>query len=106
MEVRYWNVGAGVRPRGLEFISGFTWSLKFQFDPVAETLDLTAISAPSRISSFGLSLALTSYNEALASRMLPDIDISNFTQAALRRDNFASRGSLIVVSSSQVIIPC
>lgn len=108
MELRYWTVGAGVRlfSERIEFISGFTWSLRFQFDPVAETLDFTAITAPAAISSFGLPEGLTGYNEALGGQKLPDIDISNFTQAALRRDNFASRGSLLVVNSSgQVISP-
>src|SRR5260370_11705544 len=105
MEVRYWNVGAGVRPRGLEFISGFTWSLKFQFDPVAETLDLTAISAPSRISSFGLSLALTSYNEALPSRILPDIDISTFTHPPLPPDTFPTRRPLTLPSITPSLLP-
>jgi hypothetical protein len=99
IELKYWTIAvAGMRymPRmrrtRTQPVSGFTWSALLSYDADRRSLDLTSISAPRPINSFDYLTPVNRYFDALADAGLRDmkIDVSNFTKAAMRRQNFGA----------------
>ena len=99
LELKYWTVAlAGLRymPRqkrtNLRFVSGFTWSAQLTYDADTRSLDLTAIVAPRLVEAFDFETPVNQYFAALADPNLRDmkIDTSNFTKAAMQRQNFGA----------------
>ncbi|MFC4033316.1 hypothetical protein ACFO3J_17730 [Streptomyces polygonati] len=95
-KLRYWTfaMGTRLRPRGgaraRVVLSGFTWAAVYQYDRDTDHLDFTAIEVPKAMGAFELDPLLAAYTDALNDPELRGgtIDLSNFTAAALRRDNF------------------
>jgi hypothetical protein len=86
----------------LELLSGFVWSAIFAFDQDSRTLTLDAIVEPELFSSANLQplydryvLAVNDVNLSKAT-----IDTSNFTKAAMRRDNFGAGAKLTFLNKS------
>jgi hypothetical protein len=99
IELKYWTVAiAGMRylpslgRTTLQPLSGFTWSALLSYDEDAQSLDLVAIRAPELIEAFDYLTPVNQYFAALANPELQNtaIDMSNFTKASMRRQNFGA----------------
>jgi hypothetical protein len=106
--LKYQTIAVACRPTktrsapGLDMISGFVWSAIFMFDEDSRTLTLSAIVAPEPLSSFDLRPLLDRYLLAVNDVDLSKatIDTSNFTKAAMRRDNFGAGVKLTFFNKS------
>jgi hypothetical protein len=92
----YWTVLVGVRGGrtrarpGTVMLSAVNWAALFQFDEDTGQMNLSAIRVPDRTLMFDLASGLAAYEAALREQTGATIDVSNFTRAAMRRDNFAA----------------
>jgi hypothetical protein len=97
IELRYFTYAVGTRARPtrgsnpLDVLSGFGWVAQLGYDEDTRTLRLTTVEAPELIATNVGGPALAQYRAALANQrtLNATIDTSNFTKAAMRRDNFA-----------------
>jgi hypothetical protein len=99
VELKYWTVAvAGLRympgtgRTKTQPVGGFTWSALLRHDDNTKSLNLAAIRAPELIGSFDYVTPVEQYFAALADPSLQNmtIDMSNFTKAAMRRQNFGA----------------
>ncbi|MBC8029579.1 MAG: hypothetical protein H7Z16_05660 [Pyrinomonadaceae bacterium] len=113
VELKYWTlVVAGMKylPRSgrttTRFLCGFTWSALLRYDSDTQSLDLTSIRAPTRVNAFNYEAPLTKYFAALTDPQLGNmtIDMSNFTKAAMRRQNFGADVKPNYVNGQGVVI--
>lgn len=113
IELKYWTVAiAGLRympSKGrtyTQIVNGFTWSALLRYDGDAQSLDLAAIREPELISSFDYVTPVEQYFAALANPDLQNmmIDTSNFTRAAMRRQNFGADVKPVYVNREGTII--
>ena len=108
LELRYWTLAVAQRSRALRsspsrvFLSGVTWTALFQFDEDTGQLAFSAIGQPQPVASAKMLPGLNAYNDAVQSPRAPGqvVDVSNFTKAAMRRDNFAAGTKLRFVDAS------
>ena len=108
LELRYWTLAVARRERALRsspsrvFLSGVTWTALFQFDEDTGQLTFSAIGEPQPVASANVLPGLNSYTAARNSPRAPGqlIDVSNFTKAAMRRDNFAAGTKVRFVDAS------
>ncbi len=105
LELRYWTVAVAVIKtlegtlRSLA-LSGFSWAAMFQFDEDTGSLAFTAVRQPEFVGGFNLSPPLRAFRTAMTQAAGASIDTSNFTLAAMRRDNFAAGSKLSFVDGS------
>lgn len=82
--------------------TGLTWSTLFQYDEDTGRLTLSAVAQPTEKRGFDVLPAVTQFNTAwqapAAARQA--IDKTNFTEATMRRDNFAAGNKLRFIDSS------
>ncbi|HUC57311.1 MAG TPA: hypothetical protein VMA95_07910 [Streptosporangiaceae bacterium] len=106
-ELRYWTMAVAVRTlrdkiaTSRYLLSGFTWSALFEFDEDTGAMNFAAIKEPAMDSFYlhpGLRAFWTARDSPQAAGQL--IDTSNFTLAAMRRDNFAAGSKLRFVDAS------
>lgn len=109
LELKYWTAAIGVRtgmatrarPR-LEMLSCVEWASLFQFDEDTGLMTLAAIREPKLTDSFapgpGVDKYLEAKNAAAGKNVV--INTSNFTKAAMARDNFAAGNKLSFVNAS------
>ncbi|HEX6872529.1 MAG TPA: hypothetical protein VF163_15640 [Micromonosporaceae bacterium] len=110
VELRYWTLAVAVRmlPDGIQtktvLLSGLTWSALFQFDEDTGAMTFAAIREPSQVAEFPLRQGLRAFWTARDSPEAVNrhIDTSNFTMAAMRRNNFAAGHKLRFVDQSGV----
>jgi hypothetical protein len=108
LELRYWTLAVAVTSIGARgrlsryTLSGFTWSAMFQFDEDTGSMDFAAIRQPQLIDNYALTPGLRAFSRARDSMLAADqdIDTSNFTKAAMRRDNFGGGSKLRFVDAS------
>jgi hypothetical protein len=106
LELRYWTLAVGdrrIRTRGRPrwtLLSCIEWAALFQFDEDTGVMSLAAIREPMP-ALFDVTAGLDAYGRAYASAT-GAIDVSNFTKAAMRRDNFAAGAKLSFVDLSNV----
>lgn len=108
LELKFWTVAAGVRQRVLRsspgplMLSCLKWSALFQFSEDTGLMTLTAIREPTLAESFDLNAGVAQYIKArdAAAKIDSVIDTSNFTKAAMTRDNFAAGNKLSFVNAS------
>lgn len=81
------------------FLSGIEWSVLFTWDEDSGLLEPSAIRAPRQMKSIGLLSILELYKKACRASNPGRIDISNFTLAAMRRDNFGAGRKLRFVNN-------
>lgn len=111
LELRYWtSVVLCLPPKSLRLgetgsnrlhlLSTITWSVLFQWDEDTRRLVRVGIRKPKKESSFSLTGVRTRFRQAVASATDTDtIDTSNFTLAAMRRDNFGASNKIGVVAT-------
>jgi hypothetical protein len=94
LSLDYVTAAAGITPHGgqnLWPLNAFSWSVLFQFDEDTGTLESTAVTAPQAVESFDGSSAIRRFTDAVkAPPPGATVDTTNFTLAAMRRDNFAA----------------
>jgi hypothetical protein len=113
LELRYWTLAVAYRERptritpSRQFLSGITWSALFQFDDDTGQLSFGAISEPQAAPGFEINPGLSAYRTArtAADAARHGIDPSNFTKAAMRRENFGAGTRLRFVDASGTDIP-
>ncbi|MGD0606888.1 MAG: hypothetical protein ABSA53_25285 [Streptosporangiaceae bacterium] len=102
LELRYWTMAvAGYRSAGQvrnRMLNGFTWSALFEFNEDDGSLTFDTVRKPVAASAFALGPALRAYRAARDGAVNRVIDTTNFTLAAMRRDNFAAGSKLNFLS--------
>ena len=108
LELKYSTIAVIQRQRALRGteleqltpLSGFSWSLLFEFDEDTRRLFPSAIRAPYALGAYDLVTPLRKFDAALNDPHLKDqkIDTSNFTRAAMRRSNLGSGAKFQFVS--------
>jgi hypothetical protein len=104
LELRYWTAAVSV---GTSFtgklsrrlLSAVTWTAQFQFDEDTGTLAFAAITEPVLTIDCPLTSAFQAFIRANKQNASATIDTSNFTLAAMSRDNFAAGTKLRFVPS-------
>lgn len=110
LELQYWtSVVACLPPKalrsgeasgnGLQVLSTINWSVLFQWDEDTRRLARVGIREPERKFSYNLDAVRTRFRQAVASSD-GTIDTSNFTLAAMRRDNFGASNKIGVVATT------
>jgi hypothetical protein len=92
---------AGYRSAGQvrnRMLNGFTWSALFEFNEDDGSLTFDTVRKPVAASAFALGPALRAYRAARDGAVNRVIDTTNFTLAAMRRDNFAAGSKLNFLS--------
>ncbi|GAA1260242.1 hypothetical protein GCM10009677_09380 [Sphaerisporangium rubeum] len=103
VEVNYATVLAASKPRLLReaprFLNGFTWSVLLRYNDDTQIMQATAIRGPKELTSFDAKPPTSAYFDARTSPLLKDyrIDTSNFTRAAMLRENFAAGTKLTYI---------
>lgn len=98
IELKYWTIAVAFRTREtrstprIEALSGLTWSALFQYDYDTRSLALSTIGEPRMVWGYDWITPYIKYNEARFNQNLANatIDTSNFTKAAMRRDNLGA----------------
>lgn len=102
LALEYWTTLVGVPPRQtraspLQMLGGIAWAALLQYDENTGQLSLDAIRDPHPAVAFDLTAGLAAYQRALTA--YPGrIDVSNFTRAAMRRDDFSAGSRLRLVT--------
>jgi hypothetical protein len=112
LELRYWTLAVAVRGFGpggrtsRHTLSGLTWSALFQFDEDTGSVTFAAIRRPKLIGAYALTAGLRAFSRARDSAFTraQHIDTSNFTKAAMRRENFAAGNKLQFVDDSGAVL--
>jgi hypothetical protein len=93
---RYQRSGSYFQP-----MSGFSWAVLFHFDEDTRRLLPAAVERPREVASYDFTTPLRQYYAALADPQLRTrtIDTSNFTRAAMLRDNLAAGTKLRFVDA-------
>ena len=112
LELKYWTAAIGVRARDtrssprLTMLSCLEWAALFQFDEDTGLMTLAAIREPKLNDSFnpgpGYAQFVKARDEASDEDTL--ISTSNFTKAAMARDNFAAGNKLSFVNAACIEI--
>jgi hypothetical protein len=114
LELKYWTAAVGVRttkdtrgnPR-LTMLSCLEWASLFQYDEDTGLMSLAAIRQPKLNTSFDPRPGLAQYIKARDAASEDEdgvVSISNFTKAAMARENFAAGDKIRFVSSSATAI--
>jgi hypothetical protein len=104
LELRYWTAAVSV---GTSFtgklsrrtLSAVTWTAQFYFDEDTGALTFSSVTQPELIESYPVTTAFLAFSRAKKQNAHATIDTSNFTLAAMRRDNFAAGTKLRFVPS-------
>jgi hypothetical protein len=104
LELRYWTaaVSVGTSFTGRLFrhlLSAVTWTAQFQFDEDTGALSFSAVTQPTVTTDCPVTRAFLSFSRAKKQYASATIDTSNFTLAAMRRDNFGAGTKLRFVPS-------
>ncbi|MCW2935093.1 MAG: hypothetical protein JWM19_6055 [Actinomycetia bacterium] len=104
VKVHYSTFAAGIRtpagqPWSGEFLSGFAWTARSQYDDDLGLMTLSAIDEPSPLAAFELTPALRQYQAALSSPQTSSarIDPGHFTKTTMRRDGFGAATRLTYI---------
>ncbi|MFI6318737.1 hypothetical protein ACIBG8_14515 [Nonomuraea sp. NPDC050556] len=82
---------SGRTTRDAKVLSGFTWSAMLRYSDDTSLLECAAIRKPKLLEGFNLQLGLDAYLAARTTTKIDyPVDVSNFTMAAMRRENFAA----------------
>jgi len=106
LELRYWTIAVAINLVGRRLtrymLSGITWAALFQYDEDTGLMNLAAIRRPSLVDGYTFTPGIRAFETALRSMDTAgaSIDTSNFTKAAMRRDNFAGGSKLSFVDDS------
>jgi hypothetical protein len=104
VELKYWTAAAAVNTVGNRvtryLLSGITWSALFQYDEDTGLMNFSTIKAPRLFDGYQLGPALSAFDNAKRSVNTASarIDTSNFTKAAMARDNFAGGSKLSFIN--------
>ena len=113
IELKYWTLVFAKRTRILrnvpqfELLNGFTWSALFQYDDDVRGLTLSSILEPELVYAYDWPKPLQAFTSAISNQTLANIsiDTSNFTKAAMRRDDLGTGVKLRFVNRSGTVIP-
>ena len=113
LQLTYWAIPVGYReggpvtsrrrPRWRQF-TGLTWKALFQFSEDTGLVTFAAIEKPEPVSNFDHMEPINWYQKALRARPR-SVDVSNFTKAAMRRENFAAGSKVSFVSHTGTPLP-
>ncbi|GAB1817906.1 hypothetical protein [Herbidospora sp. RD11066] len=84
---------SGRTTRDATVLSGFTWSALLRYSDDTSLMECTEIRKPKLVTGFNLKPGLETYLNARMATSAPityPIDVSNFTKAAMLRENFAA----------------
>lgn len=84
--------------------TGITWAVLFRFSEDTGLVTAAAIRQPEPVESFDVMTPLAWYQNALTTK-IGTVDVSNFTKAAMRRENFRAGGKMIFVDSTVTPLP-
>jgi hypothetical protein len=104
LELRYWTAAVSVSTSvtGRTFrhlLNAVTWTAQFQFDEDTGALAFSAVTQPTVTTNCPVTSAFLAFRRARRQYANATIDTSNFTLAAMRRDNFAAGTKLRFVPS-------
>ena len=89
LQLTYWTCAVGVRSRDdAKVLSAVRWTAHFRFHQDTGEMVFSEITAPEEVHDFAWPLVHTAYKKALTAAEGQLIDTSNFTLAAMRRDDF------------------
>jgi hypothetical protein len=109
LELRYWTLAVAVRQIGplrrtsRRLLSGITWSALFRFDDDTGDVTFAAIRRPSLVRGFAVTSGVGAFARA-RDTSTDLIDTSNFTKAAMRRDDFAAGNKIAFVDESGAVL--
>ncbi|MFL5664529.1 MAG: hypothetical protein ACJ8BW_24750 [Ktedonobacteraceae bacterium] len=110
IELKYWTLVFAKRTHNLrriprfQLLNGFTWSALFQYDDDVRGLTLSSILEPELVHAYDWLKPYQAFRAALFNQN-DSIDTSNFTKAAMRRDNLGTGVKLRFIDRSGTIIP-